>query len=229
MGVLARFIDKAPLASNPEAAAQLSANVLTPATALTATRPALAAKAARMLLRGERYVTPVVAAMAASDMEGVVARFVDKRWPEWGRGTTRFGVAADKYADVAGVLLVAGAALRAPNVSRSGKLAVAGIIGQESLKVAWAVSAGVQYKQAAGQNLDLPPSALGKEAMAEKFVGVCAAVATNDTDSDILRTAFGATALAFAGNGALRGESARRDYAEQLNAMMAGIQATEMT
>jgi len=217
MGVLRRFITE----PRPMDSELISDKLLTPANALTATRPLLAAKAARMLLAGDRYVTPLVVVMAATDMEGAVARFVDKRWPDAGRGTTKSGIVADKYADVAAILCVAGATLRAPRVAMAAKAAVAVALGQEGTKVAWALNRGAQYRTATSENLDFPANALGKESMAEKLIAVSAAVATNDTDSHILRTGLCAVAAGFAGSGALHGEQARREYDELFQELMA--------
>ena len=216
MGVLRRFITE-PKPMDLESA---SDKIVTPATFFTALRPPLALKAAQMLLAGDRYVTPVVLTMAATDMEGSVARLTDKLFPKAGRGATRFGIAADKYADTAAILCVAGATLRAPRVATVAKAAVAVALGQEGTKIAWALNSGIKYKAATGENLDFPPSLIGKESMAEKFVAVAAAAATNDTDSRLARAGLCAVAASFAGSGVLHGEQARRQYDEFFQELM---------
>ncbi len=189
-----------------------SDRLLTPANALTAARPVLAVKAAQMLLAGEKGVGAVVAVMAATDMEGSAARYIDQRWPESGLGTSTKGAKADKYADAAALLTVAGAALLAPRVSVPGKLAVGTILLQEGYKTAWAGVRAAQYARETGQLLEIPVDHEGKEAMAEKFVALESAVLTGDTDNRMLRASFGGAALAFAGIGSWRGEKVRHGY-----------------
>lgn len=180
-----------------------------------------------MLLKGERYVTPIVAAMAASDMEGSVARWIDRRWPDSGLGSSSFGIVADKYADVFALLLVSGATLRAPNVSPMGKIATATILGEQGIKTAVALSWGFEYKQATGDNLDLPASAQGKRGMAEQFTGLALAVSTNDLDPGIARTAAGIGAVGMAGLGINDSRQARQHYSQQFNELMEEVRSAE--
>ncbi len=228
MSIYRRFISEKTM--TPEGAAAASSKLVTPANALTASRPVLAGHAARMLVRGERYVTPWIITAAATDMEGIVARAMDKYFPAMDRGTTKIGIAGDKHADVLAMLILSGAALRAPRVSAAGKLAVATVLGQEGVKIVWALSSGWRYRRETGMLLDVPPSVDGKEATAEKLTAVCAAAATNDTDSWTLRRGLDAVALGFAGVGTLRGEKARQDYVpivEELLGAHAHDQAAE--
>lgn len=197
-----------------------SDRLLTPANAMTAARPILAVKAARMLMSGEKGVWPVVGIMAATDMEGSVARAIDDRWPDSGLGTSKHGAAGDKYADAAALLTVSGAALLAPRISLPGKMAVGTILAQEGYKIIWASVRAAQYARETGKLLDLPVTMQGKEAMAEKFVGLGSAICTGDTDNPLLRASFGAAALAFAGIGSLRGEFVRQDYEQKFNRLM---------
>lgn len=222
----------------------------TPADALTVSRPILGAYAARLLLGGERGATPYVMAMAATDMEGKLARLIDKLFPGSGWGSTAHGAPWDTYADTAAVLEVAGAALKAPRVSLPAKLAVATILGQETYKVGWALRKNSQFSKAAkereaveqewahlqadkrgielqdselptfSRKLELPASGDGKAAMAEKLSGLVLAVATNDFDNRGMRAGLSAGALYFAGIGAWRGEKARAAYEPIANQMI---------
>lgn len=191
----------------------------TPADTLTIARPALAVKAAGMLLRGEKGAFPVVAAMGASDMEGKLARLIDKVWPDSGWGSTEHGAPWDTYADTSALLIVCSAALRAPRVTRGGKAAMVTVLGQEGVKTGWALTRNQQYQRVSGERLALPSSVAGKEAMAEKLTAVGLAVATNDTDNALLRTTLSAGALYFAVVGSWRGEQARYEYEPLIDEM----------
>lgn len=194
-----------------------SDKLVTPANAMTASRPILAIKAAKMLLDGDRGVGSVVAIMAATDMEGSVARVIDKRWPDSGLGTSTKGAKADKYADAISLITVAGAAMLAPRVSIPGKLAVGTILAQEGYKTIWAGVRAAQYARETGELLEIPVNLEGKEAMSEKFVALESAVLTGDTDSPLLRISLGIAALSFAGIGAWRGEKVRRGYEQEFS------------
>ncbi|MCA9331933.1 hypothetical protein KC968_03270 [Candidatus Saccharibacteria bacterium] len=210
MGIFKKFVGAAQQDGQPLTPA--SDKLITPANAMTATRPMLAIKAAQMLINGRSGVGPVVAIMAATDMEGSVARFIDKQWPDSGLGTSTKGTKADKYADAVALLTVAGASLLAPRISKSGKLAVGTILTQEGYKTVWAGIRAAQFANETGQLLEIPVTMEGKEAMAEKFVALESAVLTGDTDNRLLRNVLGGTALAFAGIGAYRGEKVRSQY-----------------
>ena len=83
-----------------------SDRILTPANVMTASRPLLALYAAHLLLQPERSkipVTPIVIGMAATDMEGKVARLFDKHYPQWEIGTSKLGTEADQVADTAAI------------------------------------------------------------------------------------------------------------------------------
>lgn len=215
---------------------------ITPSDALSLSRPALAVKAGQMLLRGERNVTPWVVLLAATDMEGKLARLIDKLAPTSGWGSTAHGEPLDFAADTSALFIVGGAILKAPRVSVPAKFAVATVLGQETSKASWAIACNRKYMSAVKEHrasagnlvkaeiiaelteypskLNLPVSAKGKEAMAEKMTAVIAAVATNDVDPGSLRNSLIATSLAFAAIGAARGESARRDYIPVFNDML---------
>lgn len=206
----------------------------TPADALTVSRPILALKAAKMLLAGEKGATPVVAAMAATDMEGRVARFIDKKWPNSGWGCTAHGAPWDTYADTSALLIVGAATLLAPRVSKPAKAAMSMVLAQETSKAHWAFASNQEYMRHVKLNrslaemllsmdlidempvlpgkLELPTSVDGKEAMAEKLTAAVLAVATNDFDNQVVRTGLGVGALTFASIGTIRGERARGDY-----------------
>lgn len=214
----------------------------TPADALTISRPILAAKAARMLVRGEVGVTPVVIAMAATDMEGKLARLIDKLYPGSGWGSTAHGAPWDTYADTLALLTVGQAALLAPRVSKPAKAAMGLVLAQEGYKASWAFKRNRAFREsvrnhegvlielksfgaidelpALPKKLELPTSLKGKESMAEKLTAAVAAVATNDFDNALLRSTLGTTAMAFATAGVLRGEAARREYEPVIDIIM---------
>lgn len=195
---------------------------------LTVSRPLLAVKAASMLLNSEKGVFPIVAIMGATDMEGKVARVIDKVLPNSGLGSTEHGAAWDTYADTLAILIVAGATLRAPRVTLPAKLATATILGQEGSKTAWALTRNHAYQRATGHRLKLPSSEQGKEAMAEKLSALGLAVATNDTDNPYVRASLSAAALGFAGIGSLRGERARVAYEPMIEEMLHNAQLAGM-
>ena len=148
-----------------------SDRILTPATGLTIARPILGAWAAERLYHGKKGVSPIVAVMAATDMEGRLARFISKHWPESGLGVSTAGADLDPLADTAAILEVAAAALVAPRVSTLGKMAVATMFGQEGFKTKWALGANKIYKaQTNGERLTMPVSNEGKEAMAKNLL-----------------------------------------------------------
>lgn len=212
MGIIRNLVERSQQAGKPETTP--SDKLITPATMLSASRPALAIKAARMLLHGQKGAGLVVAGMAATDMEGYPARKIDQKWPESGMGTSKFGAKADIYADASALLIVAGAALLAPRVSVPGKIAVGIILAQEGYKTGWAAIRAAQYMRASGEMLDIPTETEGKIAMVKKFAAIEAAVLTGDTDNPYARGGLGAVAIGFAIDGTVQGEIARRDYQE---------------
>lgn len=219
MGVFRPLIDKSQGERTSEV--EPSSRWLTPANVLTASRPLLAAQAARMLIKGQRGSSLVVAGMAATDMEGSVARAIDKKWPESGLGTSTKGAEGDKYADALALLTVSGAALLAPKVSPLGKAAVGTVLAQEGYKTVWAAVRAAQYANKTGELLEIPTDMEGKEAMAEKFVAIEAAVMTAETDNPYARLALGSAALGFALAGSWRGEKVRQRYDEISTELMA--------
>src|SRR5690606_6753789 len=104
--------------------------------------------------------------------------------------------------------------LIAPNVSQSGKAAVGLVLAQEGYKTVWAAIRAAQYANKTGELLEIPTDIEGKEAMAEKFVAIEAAVMTSETDNPYIRLALGSTALGFAISGSWRGEKVRQRYDE---------------
>lgn len=192
-----------------------SKRILTPATGVSATRPALGAKAGEKLIKGEKGALPYVAAMAITDgLDGWTATLFDKLFPDSGLGRSEFGAKADQYADSVAVLEVTVATLLAPRVSWLGKAAVATVLAQEGHKIQWAVRSAKDYYAQTGELLDIPTEPEGQESMAEKLVAACAAVATGETDNRLYRASFGALAMGFASAGSLRGERVRRHYNE---------------
>ena len=247
MGIYRRFISDAETPEQKPEIDHSKDKPFTPADALTVSRPLLAIKAARMLLRGEGGVTPVVAVMAATDKEGWLARFIEDRWPESGLGITEHGETADTVGDAAAMAIITPALLLAPRVSVPAKIATATVLGQEGTKAVWALVRNNQYMDGVQQlerhyqeqlalrniaeipelpkRLQVPVTAEGKEAMAEKFTGIGFAALTNDLSPGFARHAAGAAALAFATAGSVRGEQARQDYEPQVQEMIAQVHA----
>jgi phosphatidylglycerophosphate synthase len=197
--------------------------------AMTASRAfALGPLGAKMLISGERGVTPIVAAMAASDAEGKVARAIDKRSIEStgkknGYGTTELGKSIDPVADTVGFLEIAAAALKSPRTSALGKVAVGIVLAQESVKSGWAVRADKAHRKATvspevprGEKLVLDVTKTGKRATGAKFAALSGAVLTHDLEPGKARTAAGVGAVASAVAGAVLGERARYGYNENL-------------
>ena len=223
MGVFRPLVEKSQ-STNKVEVDHSNDKPFTPIDAISLSRPFIfAPMIARMLLRGERYVTPYMMVMAATDMEGIPARYVDTHWPDSGMGSTAHGQAVDTYCDTSGLLIVSGAALVAPKVSLAAKAAICEVLGQEGTKTAWAISRGLKYQRATGERLSLAPTLEGKEGMVDKLVAVTFAVATNDVDPGIARKSLSAGAIYFATTGALRGENARKDYESQLLDIMANL------
>lgn len=221
MGIIHNLVERSQRGGAPEV--EQSDRIITPANLLSASRPALALKAASMLLHGQKGAGAVVALMAATDMEGYPARKIDKKWPESGLGTSKFGTKADTYADASAMLIVAGAALLAPRVSAPGKAAVGIVLAQEGYKTGWAALRAAQYLQATGELLEIPTDIIGKVAMVKKFVAIEAAVCTGDFDNPYIRQGLGAASLGFALAGASDGESARTSYQELFEFKMEDI------
>jgi phosphatidylglycerophosphate synthase len=194
--------------------------IFTIPTAFTAAREPLALIAAGKLLRGEHPVTPWVFASFITDLEGVPGRLLDKYKPEWKLGSSEFGALADKYADTAAVLTVAGAALIAPRMPVVGRAAVLTAFGQEGVKAAWAVRKGLEHRKATGKNLNIPPSIEGKEAMAEKMTALGLAILASDLEKPAPRQAVSAAALGFAVVGSLRAERERDKYDQMADEMI---------
>jgi len=194
---------------------------LTPANAMTAARPLLALKAAEMLLRGKRPVTPVVFFMGMSDGEGNMARALDKYKPEWHIGTSTKGAEYDPIADTAAILIVSSAALFAPRMPVVGRAAIATALGHEGRKVAWAIGKNNLYKEVAGERLHIPPSLEGKESMAEKLSAIGLAVLASDFDNQYARQTLSASAMALAVTGARRAEGERLIYDGIADSMIA--------
>lgn len=219
MGIFASFVQKSQ-PKDAEAQVTPSDRLVTPANVMSAARPLLAMKAAEMLLHGKRGVLPLAVVIAATDGEGNMARFIDKKWPESGLGTSVKGAELDPIADTMAFLTIAGAALKAPRVSLLAKSAVATVLGQEGVKTAWAVTSAIKYQKQTGSSLHIPVDVAGKEATVEKFAALTAAVATSETDNVMLRTGLGALAIACAVSGALRSERVREQYQQQVEEML---------
>jgi hypothetical protein len=178
-------------------------------------------KAAGMLLRSERPVTPWVLLMGASDAEGNLARFIDKIAPESGLGSSTRGAELDPIADTAALLIVSSAALFAPRMPLTGRAAIAAALGHEGFKAAWAIGKNNLYQDVANERLAIKPTLEGKESMAEKFAAVGLAVLASDFDNPYARNILGTAATALAATGVIRGEGERRIYDTLANEMIA--------
>ncbi len=191
-----------------------------PTVTMTAPRPVLAGVAADMLISGETLVTPWVAAALSTDMEGMLARVIDKRFPKSGLGSSSFGQKADIVADTLALMEISLAALAGPRVPILGKVAVATTLGHEGFKAAWGINKARVFKSAGGGVLYVTPTNEGKCSMAEKMVSVGLAVIASDLDAPVARQAFSAASLAFALMGTARGEIERRKYADIADKMI---------
>lgn len=232
MGIYRRFVDQAQ-GMNAQPEREPSSRIITSPTLMSASRPVIAVQAGRKLIRGEKGVSPLVAVMAATDAEGNLARLLDKLFPDLGIGVSEIGKDVDHGADAAAIMIVAGAALKAPRVSKTGKAAIGLVLGQEVSKTVWFAEKQMEYRELTagdehpqGEMLTFDIGNDGKEAMIEKFMAVLLATATNDVDSPIARHTLGLAAMGHAVAGAARGEGARRDYASQFEEMTAGPTAT---
>lgn len=223
MGILRPLVNRAQSVS-PEASIAPSDKRVTPANVMTASRPLLGVWAARTLLRGKKYAVGAAFIAGITDMEGYVARKVDQKWPESGRGRSNKGKMADPIADTIMLAEVATGALLGPRVSRLGKAAVIIAIGQEAYKAQQAIRLNNTYQALTGEALDVPITMKGKEAMAEKMLGVGLATLTNSFDNSLVRTVTGAAALGFSVAGALRGHSAHLDNMEAAYDMISAAQ-----
>jgi hypothetical protein len=195
-----------------------------PTVGMTFPRPFLASKCAEMLIRGKGPVTPLVALTFATDMEGTPGRIIDKLLPDSGLGTSEFGAKADIVADTVALLEIGGAALFAPRMPITGKLAVGITLGHESLKSVWGLRKNHEYRNAGSkENLYIKPTIEGKCSMAEKMVAVGLAVLASDFNKQKYRQPIAATALAFAVIGTARGEEQRQEYREIADNMIAEL------
>jgi phosphatidylglycerophosphate synthase len=215
MGIYERIISK----TNNQAgySATRSDHYITPANAMTLSRPVLAGIAANMLIAGETGVTPWVIAMGLSDAEGNVARAIDKYLPNSKRGSSTKGAKWDPIADSASLLTICAGGLFAPKIPLTGKLAIASVLGHEGIKAVWAARKNMVFLNATGQQLEIPPTLKGKESMAEKFTAVTLAVLSNDIDHEQTKQIIGLGSLGFALTGSIRGEAQRRIYAKKAN------------
>ncbi len=207
--------------------------LITPANIMTLSRPALALLVDKMLLAGEKPITPIIALMALSDMDGKVARFFDKNFPELNIGTTKIGAMGDQISDTLSILIVSSAASFAPRVSPMSKVAILSILGQEGIKSIWALKSSHNYTKlrksthnSSGDKLVLPTSKRGKKAMAEKLISLVCAIATNDTDNEFVKRGLELTSLSLAGMGIYHGEKAREEYNSQYKEMMSLLSTT---
>jgi hypothetical protein len=226
MGVLRPLISQSQ-SVNKEAGHQPSDTWLTPANAMTASRPILGGIAARMLVRGTPGASLVAAGAAATDMEGLVARAIDKKLPNSGRGTSTKGKLGDPIADSMMLFELGAGALAGRKVSPLGKIAIAIVGMQEALKAKQALAKDREYRTLTGESLNVPISFKGKEAMAEKMVASGLAIATHEISNPTGELALGIGAIGFAVAGAVRGHSAHRENMQIANELITNAQIAD--
>lgn len=165
--------------------------------------------------------------MSVSDAEGNIARLIDKLFPNSGLGTSTFGAELDPLADTAALLIVSSAALFAPRVTRTGKLAIATALGHEGFKAAWAMDRNQEFQNLTGNRLSIQPTLAGKESMAEKFSAIGLATLASDFDHQPTRKILSLVALGMAATGSIRAESQRRIYDEIADQTIAHAQRNQ--
>jgi hypothetical protein len=221
MGVLRPLIKRAQ-APAAEREPATSTKIITLATAMTLARPILGAFwVGKNLVKGNKRIMPRMFFTAMTDNEGLVARAWDKLFPTSGRGVTVGGERADPVADSLMLFEVAGAAMAAREVSLLGKAALLIVSLQEGVKAKWAIGANSQFNALTGEQLKIPVTDPGKEAMAEKMLAGGLAVWTNDVEHPVVRTALGIGAVAFAVSRARRGHQEFQQFRSIGEAMIA--------
>ncbi len=232
MGIYRSFVSKAQGGGSSKTQ-PTSEKILTPANVLTASRPIIGGIALANLIKGKgdgtfrRSAFLVTALGAATDMEGVPARLVDKRFPNSGRGSTVHGQKADPLADTIFAAEVAAGVVGGKNTSMLAKLSAVIIAAKESRKTKWYVGMNDKYANALAANgqteekLVIPVDNAGKEAMVEEMIGLGLAVATADLNKKpLLRTALGLAAIGHAVVAFTRGEQVLRHYDGQATEMI---------
>lgn len=197
-----------------------SNRIFTPATVMSALRPVFALQAAHKLITGKKNVTRTIFLMAASDAEGNLARFIDKRWPKSGMGSSKVGAQADQIADTLGGFFTASGIIAGRNVTLSARLAAFGVLAHEGYKAKWALAKNQEYQNVTGQRLEIASTVEGKESMAEKLASLMLAGATADMAPGLNRSFVGFGALVMATSGVIRGESQRKVYNQTANEMI---------
>lgn len=181
MGVLAPLVKKTQ--NGPHRSPEdMSTKKITPATLLSSARVILGFSIAKDLL-STKNTNPAklflkTTAMAASDAEGNVARFIDKHWPDSGRGTTKWGASADVVADTLSLIIVGAGAVLSPKIDKAAKAAIGVTLAHELGKAKWAKDKAEEYKDLTGRVLAIEPTPEGKESMAEKYLGITLLVNT---------------------------------------------------
>lgn len=200
-----------------------STRLLTPANLMTAARPELARRAAKKIMAGEPGALRLVILMAASDMEGKVARLCDTLVPDLEIGTSFLGEKGDTYADFLGLATVTGSILLSPWVAKRQKPVTAAICAQEGYKAQWALRANATYRRQTGakENLYIPPTPAAKAAMADKFAGVVLTVAALEAESTSERAGLEVMAGFYGMQGVRRAHGEIRGYQQTFAQMMA--------
>jgi len=168
--------------------------------------------------RRGKHPTTVFLAGAATDAEGIVARFIDKIAPGW--GTSDLGERADPIADAT---LGAGANTTILTSHRSSCLAKvsAAICSVKVAKqAAWAAETNYVHNAVFNKPYAKKPSATGKIGTVAMFAGQGLAMSTIELgDSgrhDRLRLLAGAAAVGFSLTGLMLGNKACSGYSAEL-------------
>jgi phosphatidylglycerophosphate synthase len=223
MGVL-RPLVKRSQSMNKNGELEPSDKWVTPANAMTASRPILGAIAAKKLVQGKPKAAVWAMVAAATDMEGIPARKIDEWKPEWHRGRSKKGKLGDPGADSSMLAELTIGTLFAPKVSLLGKLALVIVGAQETIKAVEAVSKDKEHRALTGEHLNVPITDDGKEAMIEKMGAAGLAILTNEFEHPVVRLGLGMTALGFAIAGAARGHAAHRENMRAADEIMANFQ-----
>ncbi len=223
MGIYRPLVNRAQGERSPSDVEPSDRKITIP-TLYGATRVPLAAGAAHLIMKGEKGATALVFAMGLSDAEGMVARKIDKHFPESGLGSSTFGEKLDPVFDgLAGVMLGA-ALLKGPNISKTAKMAVRVTLGKEGLKAARYLAMDHEYRDALNhRQLELKHFKenvvhVGKEATLEEFFALGLATATGETENRKARAALGGLAMAHAVASTWHGEQAGFEYEKRLEA-----------
>ncbi|MBP6880665.1 hypothetical protein KBC31_03500 [Candidatus Saccharibacteria bacterium] len=218
MKIFHRLIaDKGGSLPQPNEGVELSDRIITPATMMTLARVVLGAALFWSMVQEEKpkkkWLSTGLATLAGlSDMEGKIARSIDKVAPESGLGASVFGKKVDPYADSLFCLGALAGTVFSKNVPIIGKMAASAVGAQEGSKAIWAVNAAFQYRKATEQNLEITGTVQGKDGMAQKMTALELAIMSSEIADPAIKNLAAIGALFFAVSGSYEGELARRGY-----------------